>query len=39
MIKPLTLWQKVIAYSSLAIILVLMVLGSYVIWLLLSHTD
>ncbi len=39
MIKPLVLWQKVIAYSSLAVILVLIVLGSYVIWLLLTHTD
>jgi len=39
MIKPLTLWQKIIAYSSLAIILVLMVLGSYVMWLMWHHTD
>ena len=39
MIKALTFWQKIIAYSSLTIILVFMVMGSYVMWLLLNHTD
>jgi len=39
MIKALTFWQKIVAYSSLLIILIFMVLGSYVMWLLLNHTD
>jgi len=32
MITPMTFWQKVIAYSSLAIVLASTVFGIFVIW-------
>lgn len=37
MMKPMTFWQKVVAYSSLAFVLVWTVFGIFTIWLLLTH--
>jgi len=37
MIKPMTFWQKVIAYSSLAFVLICTVLGILAIWVMLSE--
>ena len=38
MMKPMTKWQKVIAYSSLAIVLVWTVLGFLAIYVILTET-
>ena len=35
--KPMTFWQKVVAYSSLAFVLAWTVFGIFTIWLLLTH--
>jgi len=37
MIKPMTKWQKVIAYSSLVIVLIWTVLGMLAIWVILTE--
>ena len=37
MMTPLTLWQKVIAYSALAIVLLWTLFGIFAIWLLLTE--
>jgi hypothetical protein len=37
MIKPMTFWQKVIAYSSLVFVLAWTVFGLFAIWVLLTH--
>lgn len=36
MMKPMTFWQKVVAYSSLAFVAFWTVFGVYVIWLILT---
>ena len=37
MIKPMTFWQKVVAYSSLVFVLAWTVFGIFAIWVLLTH--
>lgn len=37
MIRPMTFWQKVVAYSSLAFVLMWTVLGVFAIWVLLTN--
>jgi len=37
MMKPLTGWQKLVAYSSLVFVLLWTVFGLYAIWLLLTQ--
>ena len=37
MIRPMTFWQKVVAYSSLAFVLAWTVLGVFAIWVLLTY--
>jgi predicted DNA repair protein MutK len=36
MIQPMTFWQKVIAYSSLAFVLAWTVFGVFAIWVMLA---
>ncbi len=37
MIKPLTTWQKIIAYSSLAFVFFWTVFGVFTIWVILTN--
>jgi len=37
MITPMTRWQKIIAYSSLAIVFVWTALGLFAIWVILTE--
>ena len=37
MMKPMTKWQKVIAYSSLVVVLIWTLLGIFAIWVIVTE--